>query len=246
MTRNIGNMDTPPYGTSIYPDTEVTPVETPSRLFRKVEPQVAEVMDDIYVLGQWFAKPRRWPRGVLTYYFRPGKQNYLRIAGGIDLNNRFMLPFRQVVAGRRVHLHEFHGIVGRLGACFKFPDNARSFSKNFDAWHDIVLKSFFLEMLKTSNPTAGETLAKLWKYNMDNFTKATSVLRSISTLPQTDEYTRAAALRVYGYTASFFAQCHDTYRLGAMDHLEYFQAHKSPLVATAAALSFRTLNGIVR
>lgn len=244
MTRDIGRMDTPPYGTSIYPNIEVTPVETPSRLFRQVEPQVAKTLDDIYVLGKWFARPRNWSRRVSTYYFCTGQENYLRIAGGIDLNNRFMVPFRQVAAGRRVHLHDFHSIIGRLGACFRFPDNARSFSKNFDAWHDVTLKSFFLEMLRTSHPTAGETLVKLWKYNMDNFTKAISILRNISTSSQADDYSRSAALRVFGYTAPFFSQCHDTYRHDALDHLSYLRTHDHPLIASSAMISLRALGGI--
>lgn len=246
MIRDIGTMDTPPRGTPIYPDTEITPVATPAGLLPKAEPQVPRALHDIYTLGKWFAKPRDWPVGDLAYYFRPGPQNYLSLAGGMEFNNLFMVPFRHVVASGRAHLHEFHGIVGRLGACFKFPDNARYFSKNFDAWHDVVLKSFFVEMLKTSNPTAGETLTRLWKHNMNNFTKATSQLRSISTLPQADDYTRAAALRVYGYTAPFFAQCHNTYRQGAMDHLDFFQTHQNPIVATAAIFSMHALNGIVR
>lgn len=253
MTRDIGNMPTPPTGVPLHPREEDTRVrDRAGHLHRRAEDasgqraaQDTHAFHDLYVLGRWFAKPRGMAYALLAKFFHPESFKYAAVKGGIDLHNRFLVPFRSV-AGAGACLHEFHSVAGHLGTSFEFPDNAPHLTKSFGIWHDLILKSFFLEMLSSSYPTAGETLARLWMYNMNYFGKADSQLRALSAYPQTNNHSRAAALRVYGYTTPFFARCHPLITSNTMKYIASFQTHQSPLVATAAMLSLRTLSGIVR
>ena len=247
MTRNIETMATPPYGTPIHPNKDDTPAAGSEVNLYLPDVDVPKSAEDVFVLGHYFARPRGFTYRYLAEHFHLSSQKHNEIIGGSALNGLFLIDFR-TVTNRGVFLHDYHSIVGHLGASFHFldnrPDLARKF--NFGTWHDLIFKSFFLDMLKASHPTAGETLSQFWVRDANLFEKATNQLRIISTYPTTDEHSRAAALRVFGYTAPFFAQCHNTYRQGAMDHLELFQTHQNPLVATAATLSLRMMNGVVR
>lgn len=254
MTRDIGNMDTPPYGTPIQEIEirgRITPVELPATRPRQKTPASREdIVEDIYVLGRWFARPRVWPTRSSLYYFRLNTQNYVKVAGGIDLNKRFVEPLREL-AYAGAHLHDFLAIVGRLGTSFHFSDTPCNFSKDYDAWHDLILKAFFIDILRTSYPVAGEVLAQFWTRDLDGFARTFSHLRRISTNSHCDNYSRAAALRVFGYAEPFFKRCsktprYDEYRQAALEHFDFFQTYRDPLIATAAAFSSRALLRIGR
>lgn len=249
MTRDIGKMDTPPYGTPIQPMAdEDTPVEIPAQELRRATSENINVAEDIIVLGRLFAKPRTWLKPP-DDYFHHEKQTYLGIAGGAELNNLFVEPYREVTTAR-TQLHEFHSIVGRLGACYDGSVRAHFFSIDPNKWHNVLLKSFFLDMFQLSNRTAGETLARIWSYMPKTFLAASSHLRTISARAGANNHSKAAALRVFGHAAPFFAKHQDADRekdrLDTDEHLEFFQRHQNPLVSSAATFSIRALSGVIR
>jgi len=247
MTRNIGTMKTPPYGVPMHPSEDNTPAVGEEVNLYLPDKSVPKSAEDIFVLGHYFAKPLGYTQKHLAYHFHMRSWKYGEIPGGAALNDLFLLDLRSV-AYQGIFLHDFHSVVGHLGSNFhtliRHPRLAKNFP--FGTWHDIMLKAFFLEMLSGSYPTAGEALSKLWLYKTKYFGKAFSQLRTISTHPDTDEYSRAAALRVFGYTAPFFALANPLVKQGVVKHIAYFRGHNSPLVASAAMMSLNALPRIGR
>jgi hypothetical protein len=233
-------------------------------------PNVPSEFVDLYVLGEEFSKPSALTSQEMDKYFdrksyaRPklwtGKQEYARAKKLMWLKvlKLFKDSMRDMVvdndAAARYSMfwdssifavEQLHPGMGHLLGFLKMMDYKIAFrDRSIRKLQDSVLATFMIPQLSNVHRTAGEALVALWKLDKDGHRKTHTKLSNLVAFHDTSVYTRAGALRVYGYAKDYYV---DTAARIGVDISSYLQgifgdSIQPMLVRQAAWLSHRTIN----